>query len=207
MNNRKLLMFLIALLASCGIRAQETPNSRQARRFFDHTYQMVFGPQGSTLHYAVNLIGIYKTEGTIWYKGTKSCFEEARYSSWCDGRTFYRADAKKHTVEIHNPYSEKRDQYMSKFKFDADNYTYHISDGKEGYEITLRAKSGVKGIKQVKAIIDRRTRAPLTLKIKLAFFWTTVRISNFRSGHIDDAVFTFPRNRFLSYRFIDKRPD
>ena len=44
---------------------KETPNARQARRLFNETYQMVYGPQGSQLHYAVNIIGIYKTEGTI----------------------------------------------------------------------------------------------------------------------------------------------
>ena len=207
MQFRKLLILLCVLLLPSATRAQETPNSRQARQMFDQAYRKVFGPQGATLHYAVNLIGIYKTEGTIWYKGAKSSFVESRYSSWCDGRTFYRADKKKQTVEIHNPNSDKKDQYMNKFKFDPDNYTYHIAAVAEGLEITLHAKSGVKGIKHVKAVLDRRTRDPLSLKVKLAFFWTTVKISNFRSGNIDDSIFIFPRTRFAGYRFIDKRPD
>lgn len=207
MLKRPLIILLTLLLTAFSAGAQETPNSRQARQIFDQTYQKVFGPNGATLHYAVNLIGIYKTEGTIWYKGAKSCFVESRYSAWSDGQTFYRADRKKKTVEIHNANSEKRDQYMSKFKFDPDDFTYHIASVDEGLEITLHAKPGVKGIKHVKAILDRHTRAPKSLKIKLAFFWTTVRITNFRSGLTDESIFIFPRSRFAGYQILDKRPD
>ncbi|MCI6550371.1 MAG: hypothetical protein MR450_05860 [Prevotella sp.] len=207
MFKRSWIILLSLLLTAFSAAALETPNSRQARKIFDQAYQQVFGSQGATLHYAVNIIGIYKTEGTIWYKGTKSCFVESRYSAWSDGHTYYRADSKKKTVEIHNANSDKRDQYMSKFKFDPDDFTYHIASVDEGLEITLHAKPGVKGIKHVKAILDRHTRAPKSLKIKLAFFWTTVRITHFRSGLTDDSVFIFPRSRFVGYRIIDKRPD
>ena len=58
--------------ALCTIQAQETANSRQARRIFNSAYQQVFGEKGATLHYDVNITGLYKTHGTIWYKGKKS---------------------------------------------------------------------------------------------------------------------------------------
>ena len=64
---RKLLLYIFLVFATV-VQAQDTPNARQARHMFDRTYQMVFGPQGSMLHYKVNIIGIYKTEGTIWMK-------------------------------------------------------------------------------------------------------------------------------------------
>ena len=44
-------------------------NARQAREMFDKVYQKTFGPQGSKLSYSVNIIGLYKTSGTIWLKG------------------------------------------------------------------------------------------------------------------------------------------
>jgi hypothetical protein len=46
--------------------AQDTPNARQARRIFNSAYQQVFGEQGASLRYDVNITGIYKTHGTIW---------------------------------------------------------------------------------------------------------------------------------------------
>lgn len=207
LNRTTLLLALLAIIAIAPMRGQNTPNARQARRLFDECYQKAFGPQGSSLHYSVNLVGIYKTSGTIWYKGKKSKFIESRYSSWNDGTTFYRCDAKKKTVEIHNPNSEKKDKYMSKFKFVPDNYDYSIADSKQGYVISLDARPGVSGIKHVKAIVAHRTLAPVMVKIKLAFFWANIYISNFSSGHIDDRIFTFPRHQFSGWEFKDKRPD
>ena len=55
---------LILLTMSVSINAQENANTRQARQIFDKTYNMVFGPQGCNLSYAVNIVGVYKTEGT-----------------------------------------------------------------------------------------------------------------------------------------------
>lgn len=210
MKNLKdiLMTLLLVVIPACALTAAPNSNATQARALFDKTFKMVFGSQGSSLHYKVNIIGIYKTEGTIWYKGKRSKFVEARYSSWNDGRTFYRADAKKKTVEIHNPNSEKKDKYMAKFKFVPDNYQYSWADTKEGRVILIDAKKGVSGsIKHVKVILNRKTGAPESLKIKVAFFWTTVKISNFRSGGINDNIFTFPRAKFKGYEFVDKRPD
>jgi len=166
---------------------------------------MVFGKQGCTLHYDINLIGILKTNGTIWYKGEKSKFVESRYSAWSDGKLFYRIDKKKKTIELHRSDSPKRDQYASKFIFVPDNYKYHIAANNDEFIITLKAKKGVDGIKHVKAIIDKRTRYPKSLKIKIFGFWTTVKISNFHSGIEDESIFVFPRSQYSHYKFLDKR--
>ena len=199
---------MIAVMMGISAFGKVTPNERQAREMFDRIYQMVYGPQGSTFRYSVNIVGLYKTAGTIWYKGHKQRFVESRYASWNDGSRFYRVDKKEHTVELHNPKSKKKDRFSSKFTFSPDNYYYHIADSREGFVIMLDAKPGVNsGIKHVKAIIDKITRAPKSLKIKVAFFWTTVKISNFRSGGINDAIFNFPESAYRGYEFIDKRPD
>ena len=199
---------MIAVMMGISAFGKVTPNERQAREMFDRIYQMVYGPQGSTFRYSVNIVGLYKTAGTIWYKGNKQRFVESSHASWSDGNRFYRVDKKEHTVELHNPKSKKKDRFASKFTFSPDNYYYHIADSREGFVIMLDAKPGVKsGIKHVKAIIDKITRAPKSLKIKVAFFWTTVNISNFRSGGISDAIFNFPESAYRGYEFIDKRPD
>ena len=196
----------ILTTATLNCQAQDTPNSRQARRMFDRTYQMVFGPQGSTLQYDVNIIGILKTNGRIWYKGKKSKFVESRYCSWNDGVKDTWVDLKKKTVTVYDADSERKDKYMSKFTFNADDYSYYVIDGKnEGYIITLEAKKGVKGIKHLKAIIDKTTRAPISLKIKVLWFWTTVKISHFQSGNVSDDIFKFPAEKYKSYTIIDER--
>ena len=153
MKNRIALMMMVLLSVLCTVQAEETPNSRQARRVFNQAYQQVFGEQGATLHYDVNIIGIYKTNGTIWYKGKKSKFVDAKMNSWNDGTTVYTVKRKKKKeVEIHNARNNKSDKYSQKFKFEPENFDYSIADHPEGLMLTLKAKKGAKGIKEVHAL-------------------------------------------------------
>ena len=47
---------IIALMLSLSnVSAQENANTRQARKIFDQAYNLVFGPQGCSLKYDVNI--------------------------------------------------------------------------------------------------------------------------------------------------------
>jgi len=207
MRIRIVLLLMLLLTALCSVQAAETPNARQARRIFNSAYQQVFGDQGATLRYDVNIIGIYKTHGTIWYKGKKSKFVDEKMNSWNDGTTVYTIKKKKrkNEVEIYNARNNKSDKYSSKFKFEPDNFDYSIAEHEDGLMVTLKAKKGVKGIKEVHALVARGTYHPIRLRIKIAFVWTTIKISNFRSGGITDEILRFPREQYKDYRFVDKR--
>ena len=199
---------LALLLSACPVQeghAQQNANARQARKMFDQVYQTVFGPQGSTLHYAVNIIGIYKTEGTIWYKGKKSRFSDEKLDVWCDGKDYWMVNRKKKTLTVYDATSEERDKYSTKFTFEPDNYNYSIKADDSHYIITMKAKRGAKGIKEAVATLNKRTRHPESLRIKVGVFHTTIRISHFKSGNIDDAVFVFPKAKYKGYELIDKR--
>lgn len=207
MTTRKLFLCAVALLMTLSVCAQQSANERQARRIFDTTYNKVFGPQGASLHYDVNIIGIFKTSGTIQYKGKKQHFVDERVDTWNDGVTAYMAYRKKKTVEIHNAASDKKDKYSGKFKFSLDDFTYHVADDPEGLLLTLKQKKKAKGsIKEVRAIVDRKTLEPKHLRVKVAFIWTTIKVSDFKSGGITDEVFVFPRSRYAhGWTFVDKR--
>lgn len=207
MRIRIVLLLMLLLTALCSVQAAETPNARQARRIFNSAYQQVFGDQGATLRYDVNIIGIYKTHGTIWYKGKKSKFVDEKMNSWNDGTTVYTIKKKKrkNEVEIYNARNNKSDKYSSKFKFEPDNFDYSIAEHEDGLMVTLKAKKGVKGIKEVHALVARGTYHPIRLRIKIAFVWTTIKISNFRSGGITDEILRFPKEQYKDYHFVDKR--
>lgn len=198
-------MVLMLLTVICSVYADETPNSRQARRIFNQAYQQVFGEQGATMHYDVNITGIYKTEGTIWYKGKKSKFADSKVKSWNDGHIVYTVKKKKKEVEIQNAKKNKSDKYSSKFKFEPENFDYSVADDPKGLMLTLKAKKGKKGIKEVHALVDRKTYNPINVRIKIAFIWTTIKISNFKSGDITDAALRFPREDYQGYKYVDKR--
>ena len=188
----------------CAAQTEETPNARQARRIFNTAYQKVFGEQGATLHYDVNIIGIYKTNGTIWYKNKKSKFVDEKMDSWNDGTTVYTIKKKKRKkeVEIHSAKNNKSDKYSEKFKFEPENFTYSVAEHEQGLMLTLKAKKGAKGIKEVHALVERKTYNPISLRIKVSIIWTTIKISNFHSGGITDEMLRFPSK---DYEFVDKR--
>ena len=206
---RKIVLALGFLLAAFSIQVQaqehETPNAQQARRIFMDIYNKLFGPEGGSLHYKVNIIGIYKTEGTIWMKEKKSKFIDERYIAWNDDVTFYRLERKKNRVVVYDAHSDDRDKYATKFKFVPTNYTYSIKDNKKGLAITLKAKKGVKGIKEARIMLDKHTQYPTSIRIKLGIFHTTIKISDFKIGGISDDLFKFPREQYKHCEFEDHR--
>jgi hypothetical protein len=202
----KVLVFISLFWIALGLQAQEheTPNAQQARRLFNETFKMIYGEQGSQLHYKVNIIGIYKTEGTIWTKGKKSKFMDEKYIAWNDDVTYYRYERKKNRVVVYDAHSDERDKYATKFKFQPDNYTYSIKDSKEGYYITLKAKKGVSGIKEARCLLDKKNRYPVSVRIKLGIFHTTIKISDVKIGGITDDLFTFPKEQYTNCKFVYK---
>jgi hypothetical protein len=205
MRNRFIIIVLSLLSTLVPIQAQENANERQAKRIFNQAYQQVFGEQGATLRYDVNITGLYKTWGTIWYKGKKSRFVDAKMNSWNDGKTVYTIKKKKKEVEIHDAKNNKSDKYSSKFKFVPENFDYSVANDDEGLMLTLKAKKGAKGIKEIHALVKRQTYEPIRVRIKIAFIWTTIKISNFKSGGITDEMLRFPAEQFKDYNFVDKR--
>ena len=199
------MMLLIALL-TVTVGAQETANERQARRIFNQAYQQVFGEQGASLHYDVNIIGIYKTKGDICFKGKKQKFVDEKVNTWNDGTTAYMAFRKKKEVHIHDANSDKKDKYSGKFKFNLDDFDYSISEDDGMFLLMLKQKKKAKGtIKVVKAWVTKKGYEPVRMRIKVAFIWTTVKITNFKAGGISDDIFVFPRNQYKDWKFIDKR--
>lgn len=199
-----IILLAITLLANSLTAVSKSQND--AKELFDKVYGLVFGPEGSSLSYSVNIIGLYKTKGDVVYKDKKISYEEKRFGAWEDGKVAYMVDKEKKKVDIHNYNDEKKDKYLSMFKYDLNNFDYSYKVKGEYYELTAKVKnSKFFGIRSVTALIKKSNLHPVNLSIKLAFLTTTVKISNFRSGGIDDKVFVFPKNRFTDYKYVDHR--
>lgn len=210
MRNRIILILTLLLSVLNPVLAQDsdmTANERQAKRIFNQAYQQVFGEQGAKLHYDVNIIGIYKTSGTIWFKGKKKKFVDAKVNSWNDGETVYtvKKKKKKKEVEVRSAKNNKQDKYSGKFKFVPENFDYSVANDEEGLMLTLKAKKGAKGIKEVHALVKRQTYEPIRVRIKISIIWTTIKISDFQSGDITDEMLSFPKEQYKDYKFVDKR--
>ena len=100
---RKIVLLMILALQTVASVAQESANEKQARRIFNQAYSQVFGEQGASLHYDVNIVGIYKTKGDITFKGKKQKFVDEKVNTWNDGVTAYMAFRKKKEVQTTLP--------------------------------------------------------------------------------------------------------
>lgn len=206
MMSRCVLSILLLLFPTFLCAGNDNANAVEARRLFNKVYDLVFGKEGSSLTYSVNIIGLYKTQGNIVYKGKKLYYMESRYASWQDGVTAYMVDKKKKTIGIYNVDDDKKDAYLAKFKYDVNNFDFSYKTSGDYYEITAKVKnSSFFGIKRVTAMVHRKTLYPVSMNIKLAFISTTVKISNFKSGNINDKVFVFPKSKYVGYTVTDNR--
>lgn len=209
-NNRRkvitLLMCMVTLLASA--KNTNVVTGAPARQLFTKVYNSVFGPQGSALNYSVNIIGIYKTSGLIVYKGKKLHYSESRYCAWEDGVNAYMVDKKNREVNLYRYDDDNKDKYLSKFKYDVNNFDFSYTTQDDFYLITAKVKnSSFFGIRSVTAKVTKDDLVPQSMTIKLSIFSTTVKISNFRSGKIADSNFIFPKDKFKGYKFTDHRKD
>ena len=199
-------LVLLFLIIFSGTIHAETSNQKQAEEIFQKAYKQFTGPEGCTFSYKVNIIGIYKNAGTMWTKGKKQRFIEKRYLGWTNENVFYKADKKNKVVEIHKPNSPKRDKYSSKFKFNAEDFNYSVETEGNNYIISMDMKNGgTSTIKHALVTIDRKTYAPVKLRLKVIFFWATIDISDFKKGISDESVFEFPKSSFSDYKFKDER--
>ncbi len=200
-----IIMFAFSVTLT-GMADTKTTSQVKARELFDKVFNMVFGPEGSSLSYSVNIIGLYKTQGHVVYKDKKICYEEKRFCAYEDGKVAYMVDKEKKKVDIHDFNDESKDKYLSMFKYDVDNFAYSYKDKGEHYELTAKVKSSkFFGIRSVTALIRKSNLHPVSLSIKLAFITTTVQISDFHSGNIDESVFIFPKSRYTDYKYVDHR--
>ena len=129
------------LLPMQSMAEKKNVKQEEAQELFNKVYGMVFGPEGSSLSYSVNIIGLYKTQGDVVYKDKKISYEEKRYGAWEDGKVAYMVDKEKKKVDIHDFNDEKKDKYLAMFKYDLNNFVYSYKDLGQNYELTAKVKN------------------------------------------------------------------
>ncbi len=184
-----------------------TPNEKQARAIFDKAFDKLFGPDGCSLDYNLNVIGLFKNKGSIWKKGMKIKYMDDKREGWMNNQTVYLVDKKHKEVDIYSSTPPKNQKSSHEFKFNQNDYKYIISNhNSTEYALNLSLKKGVDGtIKRIKAIVNKRTFTPSTVKVKVSFVWATLNISNYRQGIADENIFIYPAQKYSGYKITDHR--
>ena len=103
-------------------------------------------------------------------------YNNRTFASWNDGVTAYMVDKKEKEVGIYKATSDKKDKYLSKFKFNLNDFIYSWSPAKEGYRVSMKLKTSKfwASVRWKDSSTAIHT-IPLSVRIKVAFFWTTVK--------------------------------
>ena len=202
---RKVLIVLM-LLGCLTASAQDTPNARQAKRVFTTAWNQIYGDKGVTFHYKINILHLYKEEGTSWNKGDMARSEHKNTLLFSDGNLKHIVRTNKKVVELHDPKVNKADEKLQMFKFEPDSYNYSIAKEGDDLLVTLVAKpkTNVK-MKKIEALLTQGNYYPKRLRIKVSIFWATITFSNFKAGDIDDSVFIYPEEKYKDYKVVDLR--
>ena len=184
-----------------------TPNEKQARAIFDKAFDKLFGPDGCSLDYNLNVIGLFKNKGSIWKKGMKIKYMDDKREGWMNNQTVYLVDKKNKEVDIYSSTPPKNQKKSHEFAFNQNDYKYSISNhSATEYALNLSLKKGADGtIKRIKAIVNKRTFTPSTVKVKVSFVWATLNISNYRQGIADENIFIYPAQKYSGYKITDHR--
>ena len=203
----KVMVLLFTLHSSLfTISAQDNANARQAKRVFNTAWNHIYGKEGVRFHYKIDILHLYKEEGTSWNKGDKAKSEYKGSKMWNDGNVKYILREKKGIVEIHDPKVNKKNDKLQMFKFEPDSYNDSIAKDPEGLLVTLEAKPGVKvKMKKIIALLNQGNYYPKKLRIKVSIFWATITFSDFQAGNIDDNIFVFPKEKYTNYKIVDER--
>lgn len=203
---KRLLFLFLIILSTVSASAQETANARQAKRVFNTAWNHIYGKKGVRFHYKIDILHLYKEEGTSWNKGDKAKSEYKDSKMWNNGDVKYILREKKGIVEIHDPKVNKKNDKLQMFKFEPDSYNYSIAKDPDGLQVTLEAKPGAKvKMKKIIALLTPGNYYPKKLRIKVSIFWATISFSDFQAGNIDDSVFEFPKEKYSNYKIVDER--
>ena len=203
---KRLLFLFLIILSTVSASAQEAANARQAKRVFNTAWNHIYGKEGVRFHYKIDILHLYKEEGTSWNKGDKAKSEYKDSKMWNNGDVKYILREKKGIVEIHDPKVNKKNDKLQMFKFEPDSYNYSIAKDPDGLQVTLEAKPGAKvKMKKIIALLTPGNYYPKKLRIKVSIFWATISFSDFQAGNIDDSVFEFPKEKYSNYKIVDER--
>ena len=202
----KRILLTLMVMACMTALAQDTPNARQAKRVFNTAWNHIYGKEGVRFHYKIDILHLYKEEGTSWNKGDMARSEHKNTILYSDGELKHIVRTNKKIVELHDPKVNKADEKLQMFKFEPDSYNYSIAKEGNDFLVTLVAKpkANVK-MKKIEALLTQGNYYPKRLRIKVSIFWATITFSDFKAGDIDDVVFVYPKEKYKDYKVVDLR--
>lgn len=190
------LLLLLFAVASYG---------QSAQKVLDKTAKVVSNKSGVQASFTISSKQYGSTSGTIEIKGRKFHATTNEGVVWFDGKTQWTYVKQNDEVNVNTP-SAADLQAINPYTFIymyKQGYTASMTISGNSYVVTLRGKG--KSISEMVITINKQTYVPSQIRMLQNKQWTTIKVSNFRTANLSDALFRFNPKSYPNAEIIDLR--
>ncbi len=179
--------------------------AQDAKAILDRTAAILGNQAGASASFSMSgKSGV--TSGTITVKGDKFFAETTQASMWYDGKTQWTYVKATQEVNVSTP-TEAQQQAMNPYKFINMYKSGYDLDAKalsSGWEVHMTATDSKRQIQEMYVTIDKGYQLQ-SVKMLSGGGWTTITVSNIKTGSFDDSTFTFNAKDHPEAEVIDLR--
>lgn len=210
-------IFLLLLAGLIGVSAQAAGKDKEARKVLDATAARINKAGGIAIQFtATSLMGKTpqgSTIGTMDVQGRKFTIQSTEMLTWFDGRTQWSMQTGDSEVNMTEPTGAEL-QALNPYAFigiykQGFNYKMKrgpLSNGKNGYKITLTADNAKQEIREIFLEVDTQYN-PVRVSMRQGKSqWVRIVVNHFVTGKkFADSHFTFPKSQYPNAEIIDLR--
>ena len=213
---KKIFLFLIVVLTFTAT-AMAGGKDKEARKVLDATASRINKAGGMAIQFtATSLTGKTpqgSTIGTMDIQGRKFTIQSTEMLTWFDGRTQWSMQTGDTEVNMTEPTGAELQAlnpyafisiYKQGFNYKMKSGT--LSNGKNGYKITLTADNAKQEIREIFLEVDNQYN-PVRVSMRQGKNqWVRIVVNHFVTGKkFPDSHFTFPKSQYPNAEIIDLR--
>jgi len=198
-------IILILALAICHLTFAFAGES--AKSVLDKCANKVSAKEGVSAQFRMESAQYGNVNGTIEVKGNKFHAQTPVAVMWFDGQTQWTWLQKNNEVSVTTP-SEAQLQAINPYNFInmyKQGFSYTMSTSGSSYVVHLTANDKKRKVQEMFISIDKKSYAPLEVKMRQGTKWTNFVITNLKTAAIDDASFRFKSADYPTAEVIDLR--
>lgn len=176
-----------------------------AKALLDKTAAVVGNKGGASASFDMSG-GDGQMTGSIIIKGDKFYAKTQKVAVWFNGKTQWAYYAASEEVNVSEPTGAQQ-QLLNPYHFISlykSGYSMTATKSGNTYEAHLTAQKSDSRIKEAYINVDGSYR-PTQIKIRTNKGWTTIKISNFKTGDYADSTFSFDGKNYPNAEVIDLR--
>lgn len=201
---KKVIIAFSILFSLCSV---ATLQAQTAKEVLDKCASKVSSREGVKADFAMTSAQYGNASGKIAVKGKMFHATTPMATMWFDGKTLWTYMSKNEEVNVTNP-SEAQLQVLNPYNFVnmyKEGYDFTMTQSTSAFIVHLTATDQSRRVKEMFITIDKKSYAPMEMKLLQKQKWTSFVISNLTTTKLSDSEFRFNSKDFPTAEVIDLR--